>query len=557
MPIPVHRMLTLIAAAGMTWSCSNSSADREPLADEQLIRQWQLPGGLREISGLALTDDGRLLAVADEEAVVYEIDFAAGGLVKRFAFGRPALRGDFEGIAVTRADNLADDPARVILSLPARAQMVPVSRSVNTTRASADIVSWKALRHRKAGTPFCSHARIRTTRMTPLRIFRVQIVDGALAEISDVELEEKALARKIGHKRLRPTAIAIDAETGHRMLLDANHLALLTVAPDGSAIDAIILPGKRRHRQPEGIAITDDGRLLIADEGGDGRARLAVYRWTSGRLGPGTTTMNEAALIKGSTGHTMLFVHGGDFKPQAGEVLDLCVAAVEAGLKRDYPDCLERFQGVEKRIAYYGDLTNEFLTGLGRDYDEALDIGDRRNVLQALAAIDKRKNFGVHRYDRVPGKNRGRRICGNRFRPCAWQARSVQYGNCQLCIDLGEYWNRDSEFGAQSRERVRTAISEALASGNQVMLVTHGTGAVLAYDALWELSHAGAGTADDNGPKIDTWITTGAPLGDTLVRKRLLGARRKGRRQFPANVVSWYKPVRRGRLPEPRQYAGR
>ena len=113
----------------------------------------------------------------------------------------------------------------------------------------------------------------------------MRIADGAIDVDSEIELAEKDLARKIGHKRLRPTAIAIDAATGNRILLDANHLALLTVSRDGGAIDAIILPGNGRHRQPEGIAITDDGRLLIADEGGDGRARLAVYRWTSGSLG--------------------------------------------------------------------------------------------------------------------------------------------------------------------------------------------------------------------------------------------------------------------------------
>ena len=81
-------------------SCRGSVDEPAPDVDEKLVMQWQLPGGLREISGLALTGDGRLLAVSDELAIVYEIDYAAGKLVKRFALGDPALRGDFEGIAV-------------------------------------------------------------------------------------------------------------------------------------------------------------------------------------------------------------------------------------------------------------------------------------------------------------------------------------------------------------------------------------------------------------------------------------------------------------------------
>src|SRR5690606_10827394 len=61
--------------------------------------QWRLPDKLNEISGLALTGDGRLLAITDESAIVYELDYAKGKLVKAFALGEPTERGDFEGIA--------------------------------------------------------------------------------------------------------------------------------------------------------------------------------------------------------------------------------------------------------------------------------------------------------------------------------------------------------------------------------------------------------------------------------------------------------------------------
>ncbi|HLG06178.1 MAG TPA: hypothetical protein VI383_08515, partial [Gemmatimonadales bacterium] len=59
-----------------------------------------MPRILAEISGLALTADGRLLAHNDEVARIFEIDFRRGAIVKSFGVGRPLLRGDFEGIAV-------------------------------------------------------------------------------------------------------------------------------------------------------------------------------------------------------------------------------------------------------------------------------------------------------------------------------------------------------------------------------------------------------------------------------------------------------------------------
>jgi len=61
----------------------------------------RLPGRLREISGLATTADGRLLAHHDEAGVVFELDPATGEVVKEFGIADLAspIRGDFEGIA--------------------------------------------------------------------------------------------------------------------------------------------------------------------------------------------------------------------------------------------------------------------------------------------------------------------------------------------------------------------------------------------------------------------------------------------------------------------------
>ena len=56
---------------------------------------------LREISGLALTDDGRLFAHDDERAFIYQLRPQTGEIVKSFRAGWLGAFGDFEGIAIT------------------------------------------------------------------------------------------------------------------------------------------------------------------------------------------------------------------------------------------------------------------------------------------------------------------------------------------------------------------------------------------------------------------------------------------------------------------------
>ncbi|MBC7788949.1 MAG: hypothetical protein H7Z74_03295, partial [Anaerolineae bacterium] len=62
-------------------------------------RRVLLPGKLAEISGLAISQDGRMFAHDDERAVIFELN-ASGEIVKSFELGDRTVRGDFEGLAM-------------------------------------------------------------------------------------------------------------------------------------------------------------------------------------------------------------------------------------------------------------------------------------------------------------------------------------------------------------------------------------------------------------------------------------------------------------------------
>ena len=98
-------------------------------------------------------------------------------------------------------------------------------------------------------------------------------------------------------------------------------------------------------------------------------------------------------------------MHGRDFKPAPDTLIDLAVSAMQAGVERDYPEFADDFNSLDKRLAYYGDITSDFLVANGQRYDETLDVGDRRNALIKLRSYERKKHFGVSRYDRLPGKS--------------------------------------------------------------------------------------------------------------------------------------------------------
>lgn len=281
------RYVATICLASLLCSC-NSAADNSTgarVAHDENFRQWQLPDRLREISGLALTADQRLLAVTDEEAVVYELDYDSGKLLKAFALGSPAVRGDFEGIAVV------DDRVWLMTS---DGQLFVTSEGSDGERMQygqfdtgiGDYCELEGLAQDEEQQRLLLACKEVKSKRDDLKIFAVSVAAGQLENLGSTDLDHAGIADAIDKKQVRPSGIAIDPVSGNRVLVAANHGALVTLSPDGTLIDAIILPGRNRHRQAEGVALTTDGRLLIADEGGNGRATLAVYHWTGTGLEP-------------------------------------------------------------------------------------------------------------------------------------------------------------------------------------------------------------------------------------------------------------------------------
>jgi uncharacterized protein YjiK len=262
-------------------ACNPNPADlsaNETKADES-FRQWKLPAKLRELSGLALTSDERLLGVTDEEAIVYEIDYENGRLVKSFAFGEPVLRGDFEGIAVL------DDYVWLMTS---KGQLFKAAEGANGAHVQYQQIDtglgkyceFEGLAQDRENGLLLLACKETKSKGDDLKIFELSVAGNRVSTIRDVAVPTAAIGGKIGSKHVNPSAIAVEPKTRRRIMVAARQRALFQLSSEGDLIDAIILPKKKRHRQAEGIEITSDGRLLIADEGGDGRARLAVYRVT-------------------------------------------------------------------------------------------------------------------------------------------------------------------------------------------------------------------------------------------------------------------------------------
>jgi len=242
----------------------------------------------------------------------------------------------------------------------------------------------------------------------------------------------------------------------------------------------------------------------------------------------------------GGRNRSLLLVHGRDFKPAEEAFMDLSMAALRAGIERDCPALLDLFDATQKSVAWYGDLNAEILTARGKNYDESLDIGDRRNALTTLREITVRKKFGIRQYDCLPGKSAVPEAIVDVIAPVL--------GAIGFCVpliravskDFARYFDHKSDYAMRVRERLKQQLCVLMDRDDRIVLMSHGTGSVVAYDVLWQLSHDPDLKERYGDKKVELWVTLGSPLGDSNIRKRLLGAKEKPTTKFPLNVISWH-----------------
>jgi hypothetical protein len=100
--------------------------------------------------------------------------------------------------------------------------------------------------------------------------------------------------------------------------------------------------------------------------------------------------------------------------------------------------------------------------------------------------------------------------------------------------DLHRYVRNRNDIADHVRQILKMPLRAAHETGRPICLLAHSMGSVIAYDALWQMSHE-----DDDEAEVDLLATMGSPLGQRYIQKRLLGGAEFGERRYPRNIRQW------------------
>ena len=250
---------------------------RDSTTERKAVARWIMPKDLDELSGIALTHDGRLLAEGDERGEILEIDYRRGVVTKRFLVGQPTLKADLEGITIAKGMVFLLASNGMLYEFREGANGQRVDYATHDTRLGKECefeglafdstLNALLLACKNVGKKHLENSMV---------IYRWRI-DGGSDRLSRLTVPLEDILSSIGGKALHPSDITIDPLNGNYLLISSIEQAMVEITPGGQVVFARKLPGG--HDQPESVAITRDSILIIGDEAKHRPAILTLYPW--------------------------------------------------------------------------------------------------------------------------------------------------------------------------------------------------------------------------------------------------------------------------------------
>ncbi len=240
------------------------------------LARWVLPTELKEVSGLAVTADGNLLAHNDEQGRVFVIDPKRGVVTKQFMVGSGDLRGDFEAIAVRGSEIFMLLSNGTIYRFREGADGESVRYTTVDTKLGRECEFEGMAIAGETALLVCKNVAKRGPR-DQLVIYRWDLEGSASQQPSMLTVPLPSLTGPNGWKSLHPSDMAIDPVTKNYVIIASQEKALIEITPTGQVMRSGPLP--EASEQAEGVAILKDGILAISDEGNRSPATITLYRW--------------------------------------------------------------------------------------------------------------------------------------------------------------------------------------------------------------------------------------------------------------------------------------
>jgi len=226
-----------------------------------------------------------------------------------------------------------------------------------------------------------------------------------------------------------------------------------------------------------------------------------------------------------SRGPLLLYIPGLKPKPECSLHREQVLRCMLEGIKRIDADTAAEMAEDE----HFFDIVSWTYDFYGTHRDIHLDLADIEAVLKKTKASATDKQIATS------WKRRFIRSLYRAADQLPFLIPQVANEDVELQLrDLRRYAKNVDDIAEIIRREVKIRIRAAAGAGRPILLYGHSMGSVIGYDTLWQLSHE-----PGENVRIDLMVTTGSPLGQKLIQRRLKGSRKEGIERYPGNIRRW------------------
>ncbi|MDT0641759.1 hypothetical protein RM553_02840 [Zunongwangia sp. F363] len=239
-------------------------------ADYSIIKKWELPYELEEVSGITWLSNDKICCIQDEDGIIFVYNLKTSTIEKEIEF---AGDGDYEGITVdgknafvVRSDGTIYEVRDFLEGEPEVDKIkTGLTKKQNIESICVDKLGHRLLLGVKDEEKNSDRYKgiyaydLKNDHFQDKPLFRIDMKDEVFDEIDEDDPE----------KVMSPSGIAINPESDEFYIVDGRRPKILIMSPDGNA-ERIIFLDEDEFAQPEGITFSPSGKLYISNEASGG-----------------------------------------------------------------------------------------------------------------------------------------------------------------------------------------------------------------------------------------------------------------------------------------------
>lgn len=269
-------ILLVLVVAGVVYGIyeKNDYDFNDATKSYEIIKKWELPQELDEISGMYWMEDNRIACVQDEDGIIFIYDLRASKIIKKYKFAGP---GDYEALSFLNGGFwVAESNGKLfniknIKGVEEEAEEIQLEfeyrNNIEGLAASSNGDLWLTVKDRNLDNS-SGYKGIYAFNPKTKELQREPVVR---IDYDDPEFD--ILGTDNPRKLIRPSDLAFHPVTNELYVLDAEFQKFIILNKSGK-VKSLHLLDPAEFSQPEGICFSPSGRMFISNESLGGPANI-------------------------------------------------------------------------------------------------------------------------------------------------------------------------------------------------------------------------------------------------------------------------------------------